>query len=148
MGFTLVEMVVAIAIIGVLASVALTSMSAARSNSRDKIRLVDIEQLKLGFKLYEEYWNAYPSYDGGVAIGDGGSIDAELASVEVTAPVDPTHDGTTYMYVYDSDFNCTENGQKVIYINNFETLKSSSNAESLCSVGSDAVEGQFIIILE
>lgn len=147
-GFTLVEILVVISIIGLLVAVVTTSMTAARSNSRDKIRLVDIEQLRLSFKLYDQYFGEYPLYDAGVALGVGEGIDTDLASIEIDVPADPTHDGVTYMYVYDSNFDCAGVSHKVIYINNFETLKSTSNAESVCGPASDAVEGQFIVLLE
>ena len=46
-GFSLAELLVVISIIGLLSSVIIVSVSNARQNSRDKVRIVDIEQLRL-----------------------------------------------------------------------------------------------------
>jgi len=51
-GFTLIELLVVVSIIGLLASVVLTSLSSARSKSRDSKRLQTMIQMRTGVELY------------------------------------------------------------------------------------------------
>ena len=51
-GFTILELLVAIAIIGLLAAVVLVSVGSARENSRDARRMADLKQLQLAVELY------------------------------------------------------------------------------------------------
>lgn len=51
-GFTLVEMLVVIAIIGVLTAVVMASLTQARSNARDKARVADLEQALAALHIY------------------------------------------------------------------------------------------------
>lgn len=51
-GFTLVEIIVVIAVIGLLTAVAMASLTQARSNSRDKVRVSDLEQAKASVHIY------------------------------------------------------------------------------------------------
>ncbi len=60
-GFTLVELLAVIAIIGILASVVLASLSTARRKARDARRVADIKQLQLAVELYADSSGIYPS---------------------------------------------------------------------------------------
>lgn len=58
-GFTLIELMVVIAIIGLLASITLVSLSTARSKARDARRKSDLYAVQLALELY---YNEYGSY--------------------------------------------------------------------------------------
>ncbi|MCK4918451.1 MAG: type II secretion system protein [Candidatus Pacebacteria bacterium] len=60
-GFTLTELLVAIAIIGIMSSVVLTSMSGARERAKDGRRISDIKQIHLALELYYDVNSSYPS---------------------------------------------------------------------------------------
>lgn len=62
-GFTLVEILVAIAIVAVLATLAIVSLQNARSNARDSKRLADIRQIKTALELFFNDHNRYPSQE-------------------------------------------------------------------------------------
>lgn len=156
-GFTLVEIIVVVGIIGMLSSVVMFSVSQARENARDKTRVVDIEQLHLTFKLYREGFNDYPKdtppstlYDDGVEIGRGTAIDDDLKVLQPSLPKDPKSGDTGYGYFYDTDFKCTKADEKVLYVQGFESLESQANADDVCGsdVGDDAESGMYIILLE
>ena len=53
-GFTLIEVLVVVAIIGLLASVILASLNSARQRGRDARRLEDMNSLEKAFTLYED----------------------------------------------------------------------------------------------
>src|SRR3989344_5992879 len=86
-GFTLIEVLVVVAIIGILASIVLASMGGARAKGRDTKRIADIKQLQLALQLY---------YD-----GNDGTYPSTLSAVQsqnyiTTLPTDPTG---AYAYV-------------------------------------------------
>lgn len=60
-GFTLVEMMVVIAIIGILSVVVYASFSQARMQARDKIRQGQLEQLQVAIELYKDKYGRYPA---------------------------------------------------------------------------------------
>ena len=68
-GFTLVELLVVISIIGILATIVLTSLTGARQKTYDTKRLSQVEQLQKALFLYNLDNNTYPggSYPGGWA---------------------------------------------------------------------------------
>jgi prepilin-type N-terminal cleavage/methylation domain-containing protein len=59
-GFTLVELLVVISIIGLLASVVLATISTARRHVRDNSRLSDMKSIELALELYWQANNVYP----------------------------------------------------------------------------------------
>ncbi len=61
-GFTLVELLVVISIIGILATVALVSLNSARIKARDAKRVADIRQIALALEFcYNETQKYIPS---------------------------------------------------------------------------------------
>lgn len=60
-GFTLVEMLIVLGIIGVLSGIVLESTSVARAKSRDTKRLSDMKEIQLGLALYFDVNRVYPA---------------------------------------------------------------------------------------
>ena len=59
-GFTLIELMVVIAIIGLLASVVIASLNSARVKARDTRRISDLEQIRNALELYYNTNGNYP----------------------------------------------------------------------------------------
>ena len=59
-GFTIIELLVVVAIIGILASIVLTSLSGAKAKSRDSRRVADIKSIQLALALYYSDNGMYP----------------------------------------------------------------------------------------
>ncbi len=59
-GFTLIEILVVIAIIGILSSVVLASLATSRAKARDAKRVADIDEVRKALELYYDSNGAYP----------------------------------------------------------------------------------------
>jgi len=106
-GFTLIEILVVVAIIGILASVILVSVTSARARARDIKRVSDIRQLRTALELYFGNNGEYPTSDE----FDQDCTEGNPAGTKCLAPkyipqisVDP-FTGDEYKYVgIDADF--------------------------------------------
>lgn len=63
-GFTLIELIVVIAIIGLLSTIAVVALGGARTKARDARRLSDLKQLQTALELYASDENSYPPGNG------------------------------------------------------------------------------------
>ena len=68
-GFTLIEILVVIGIIGLLTAIMTVSFSEVRKQSRDKSRMVGLKQLELALELYREANGQYPAAGCGAGSG-------------------------------------------------------------------------------
>jgi prepilin-type N-terminal cleavage/methylation domain-containing protein len=89
-GFTLIEVLVVVSIIGLLASVVLVGLGGFRSRGRDARRVTDLKSLQNGMELYFARNNAYPN-----ALGD--LITAGIGITKL--PKDPAA-GADYFYSF------------------------------------------------
>ena len=92
-GFTLVELLVVVAIIGILATIVLSSLSSARERARDARRLSDIATIQNALEMYaNDNGGVYPTTSW------QGSHTATWANLEsilgTTLPVDPINTST------------------------------------------------------
>ncbi len=115
-GFTIIELLIVIAIIGILATLVLTNFQGAQAKGRDTTRKSDINSV---YQKLEEYYNengSYPNADLTDAIlpgiDEGALQDADEADIQnsfSTATVDPgepTLPGNTNEYLY-AAWECT-----------------------------------------
>lgn len=148
-GFTLVEILVAVGIIGVMSSVVIGAMANSRQQARDKVRVSDIEQIQLALRLYVENTGSFSAISGGayadgVEVGVGGAIDTALAFYG-RLPVDSRSGDGTYAYIYDSSYDCGGSTERVVYVNTFERQTNLANEQQVC--GTTTGTGRYIIVL-
>lgn len=106
-GFTLVELLVVIAVIGLIASVVVVSLGTVREKARDTRRKEDLDALRKALEIYYAEEEKYPTTNGAWTILNG--VDDSLTKVLVpkyieAMPKDPK--GTNqlpYVYKYASD---------------------------------------------
>lgn len=93
-GFTLIEVLIVIAIIGILSSVVLVGLGQFRGRGRDARRISDLRQVQNALELYFSKFGAYPSASDWAQL----SSDLSGAAIGVTrVPNDPSA-GKTYHY--------------------------------------------------
>ena len=61
-GFTLLELLVVVAIMGLISSIAFVSMQHARAEARDAKRVADISAIRNALELYYHDYGVYPDY--------------------------------------------------------------------------------------
>ena len=60
-GFTLVEIMIVVAIIGLLSTLSIVALNNARARARDSRRLADIKQVQTALELYYSDVGLYPA---------------------------------------------------------------------------------------
>jgi len=109
-GFTIVELLIVIVVIGILAALVLNSVSDSQKRARDARRMSDVKALVTALKLYYADNIQYPvaTIDPGVASWEA-STDAPGSFMEALteeggylrdAPVDPVNDSTHFYKYY------------------------------------------------
>ena len=93
-GFTLLELLVVISLIGLLVSIGAVSYTSAQKKSRDARRKGDLKALQNGFEQYFSANTAYPKDD-----------TEAVAAVIGGLPTDPKNTGTT---VYTINYDATD----------------------------------------
>ncbi len=147
-GFTMVEVLVAVAILAVLSTVAMFSYQEVRKKARDTERISNIESLRLALRIYKDAYDGYPSFDDGVVIGEGGALDSVLAPFlggTIHDPLGDVSDGV-YEYVYDSSFDCGGAAKKVLYAKAMERA-ASSNWATICG-GTSPGANTYVVVLQ
>ncbi len=139
-GFTLVELMVVVSVIGILSSIVYANFGGARSASRDDVRKSALKEVQLALELYKAQYGSYPaagcSVGSGVWAGPGpsGSMPAaSTCSVYIvgltpdfiaTLPTDPSRESEAGIgYYYQSD------GASYKFINNAIERKMVSSYE-------------------
>ena len=114
-GFTLIELMVVVAIMGLLAALAVISLNNARQRARDARRISDIKQIQTALELYYLDNNEYPDSSGevieGKCISDTNGLasdcDGDVYMRLTPSNPQPRGDGdcpdTHYVYVGDTD---------------------------------------------
>ncbi len=99
-GFTIIELLVAIAIIGILSASILVYLDTTRARARDARRLSDMNELSKALALYHGDHQQYPVASTEIIIDSGDSMSLALESDGVISdtPADPLHPGLVYRY--------------------------------------------------
>jgi type II secretion system protein G len=130
-GFTLVELIIVIVIIGILAAVTVVGYQKQTAKARDSVRLADLDTIKKALELYKHQNGTYPdntdtddglgapsSWDGGY----GTANDSQFIQPLVTGgflpkvPTDPKFIGWSSYRYFRYSTNSVGCGMKPFYI--------------------------------
>lgn len=101
----MIELLVVVAIIGLLSTIVLYSVKDIRAKSRDTRRVGDIKSIQDGLAMYNNNYQLYPVYDGYVTGSDAMSAalsDEAIISKVPVDPIDAIMGIVTYRYYYQS----------------------------------------------
>lgn len=82
--FTLLELLVVVAIIGVISTLAIVALQGARAKARDAKRISDIRQIQTALELHFNDFSAYPS-----EVVSGGTIEGNSTTYMLIVPYGP-----------------------------------------------------------
>jgi prepilin-type N-terminal cleavage/methylation domain-containing protein len=98
-GFTLIELMVVVAIATILTTVVIASTSGSRAKSRDLRRQADIREIQLALELYKDVNRVYPVTGDGATGGTNWQavlVSGGYLSQVVVPPTPPTGEGYRY----------------------------------------------------
>lgn len=109
-GFTLVELLVVMSIIGILMGALLVAYQGTRATARDGKRKADLEQIRTALQMYHTDCGKYPDNSGAYGLPFGGALTSTCPGSLVTymsqLPNDPVP-SNTYRYNKQSDYAYT-----------------------------------------
>ena len=110
-GFTMIELLVVIVIIGILSTIGLGSFTSSQQKARDSRRKTDLRAIGDALELYYNDFGSYPIDDGtGNFIGCG--VGAQTTACSAGQIWQNSDNGTTYMVQVPED----PNGGKYFYV--------------------------------
>lgn len=129
-GFTLIEMLVVISLIGILAALALVSFTSAQKQARDTVRKSDLKQYQTATESYaSKNSGIYPIHASIVTITTSSTLCGSSELNIGACPVDPKNI-SPYLYKYISDAT----GTSYVYWGGLEK-NSTTSYWVLCSNG-------------
>ncbi len=135
-GFTLVELMVVMVIIGILAGLTLTAFVGSRKTARDGKRKADLEQIRSALEMYRADKGQYPPLDGGgwctqISNPTYPQVKNALeAGYIASVPQDPLYAGTYQDYFY----RRINNSQYALYAE-LETLNVNDDFSGCARIG-------------
>lgn len=103
-GFTLIEMLIVVAIIGILSALILVGLSQFRLRGRDARRIADLKQVQNALEIYYTRNSAYPTAPAGNASQKWAALTAAITGAGIglnQVPQDPmatVDNGVSYYY--------------------------------------------------
>lgn len=147
-GFTLIELMIAIAIIFVMLSILAAAFFEARQNSRDRTRVSDLTQIQFAIAAYSETNSSYPVPDTPQEIQHGyiRVLKGTVNNYWDTDVQDPRWDPSgTYEYRIYPELECGEDFYYAVVASNMEVEKNSNGAE-ICP-GNTVMDNAYVVFV-
>jgi prepilin-type N-terminal cleavage/methylation domain-containing protein len=98
--FTLVELLIVVALIGILSSMAVVTFTGSQKRARDAQRRSDLKQYQTGVEAYSLRSGSYPIHQSSAIVSQDAVCKTELKFV--SCPVDPKSGWYNYYYISDA----------------------------------------------
>jgi type II secretion system protein G len=95
-GFTIIELLVVIVVIGILVTIMVISYNGIQQRSRDSKRASDITQLKIAIEKYRSEKSMYPDVCGDNVGCNASNLSTTISAYLTTIPHDPRNTANTY----------------------------------------------------
>jgi len=138
-GFTLVEVLVMVAIVAVLATIVLFNIQGVGAKSRDTQRISDLSQIQLALRVYKDVHSGYPDSN-----LNQEQINATLGSYLSGAITDPRSGTSGFGYAFTADSSACGN-RAILYAIQMETTQH-ANWLSQCGGDSPGTNTHVIIL--
>lgn len=110
-GFTIVELLIVIVVIGILAALVISAFTSAQARARDASRVNGLRQIQKAVEAYYAVNESYPLPAGGSGTWSGhcpsyGNYDAYITGISAylpKQPIDPRFDVAGQCFLYRSD---------------------------------------------
>jgi type IV pilus assembly protein PilA len=130
-GFSLIELLIVIAILGILSSVVALGFTKAQKSARDAGRRSDLAQFRSALESFANGHNGlYPAHAS--AVNADSLCGASDLNLGITCPVDPKNGTVPFGYKYISDGSAGVTATKYAL---YEYLEVSSDYFAMCSTG-------------
>ncbi len=148
-GFTLLEMLVVVSIIGLLTALLLSNFQTARARARDAARKSDLRQVKTALRLYYNDFQEYPVGSGGqiMGCGDGtatcnwgGSFEANGTVYMRSLPIDPVNNAP-----YEYQYSQTSGGDGFLLTTYLENKSDEDAEKSVERCGATADPEKYVV---
>ena len=99
-GFTVIELLVVVALIAILSAVALSQYSSIKLKSRDVKRITSVREIKKALNLYQIENKIFPVHTTAITITgtDAFSTTLEASGLISETPTDPLHPALVFTY--------------------------------------------------
>ena len=143
-GFTLIELIVVVAILVFVASVTFAGLTGVRLGAHDKHRIDDLEQLEKALNLYANDHNYFPRESDGANgnIATNKTLRTMLEPYMKKIPADPINDANTFYYYYDGAHRCGDKIFAVVFARQMERPENANYDEFLNTTCSGILDGE------
>lgn len=99
-GFTIVELLIVIVVIGILALLVITTYSGIQAKARNAKRQTDVQSIQTQLEAFFSQNGYYPSY---ANLSDSSWISSNMKSLDTNALIDPSSGSSSATLVYSND---------------------------------------------
>jgi prepilin-type N-terminal cleavage/methylation domain-containing protein len=99
-GFTIVELLIVIVIIGILAALVVIAYNGLQTRARDSTRVTDMRNIKTAIESYYADNGTYPPNPVAYRVSSMASLVPKYIKQAPTDPINAAQDGKAYIYYY------------------------------------------------